>query len=683
MAMPKGQLEAKLKEEHDLISSGVLREENPLDLTENFGKFLEACRRGDLKTCQNYISSGVNINGKDEFDYTPLIVASLCGHYEVAQLLLESGALAERNTFQGERCLYNALNDRIRSLLLRYDYSKSADPLQPWSSHITSLLSQRQPKTSDITLTASDGPGSMGEEFALHKFFLAARTPYFRRKLTEAPETATWKLSSHVTAAALRIVLHYLYLDDLTPHTATLPDEEELFRSIDKITKQLEVEQLWEAMLAGSDRRLARQRYQDEVERAQRQVAAFFRQQVLGNKVVVDSAKVNDVKWPRENFIFADCLLSVEDAYDGNEDENSETDEKDEAEPTVRAYSIPVGPADTKPSTQVKSIAEMPDERSNGVSMATHAKTGGLRKPQKPRQVFLYPAHKAMLVRADYFATMFSSAFLEAQASEYLRIIKLDCSPEVLEIVLSFLYTEEADIPLELALDVLYMADMLFLEKLKTKAAVIISTLGSGNRNALSDPTRTEVSAAGQNAYGAGEINIYEILRAAWDLKVQRLEEFAARFLATRLEHYIDDAMFADLVLESANRVENRQETDTIELIDDIRYYLSERFRLRFEDIALSDIEEDATELTEAVSDTQGREAERASATGKDTTTEQTSSKDNTAAAEASDAQSKESGVLRTLDGELAEDEFDSDALNYQILLGKIDSLLERLGLDA
>lgn len=30
--------------------------------------------------------------------------ASLCGHYEVVQLLLDSGALCERDTFQGERC---------------------------------------------------------------------------------------------------------------------------------------------------------------------------------------------------------------------------------------------------------------------------------------------------------------------------------------------------------------------------------------------------------------------------------------------------------------------------------------------------------------------------------------------------------------------------------------------------
>jgi len=40
-------------------------------------------------------------------------------------------------------------------------------------------------------------------------------------------------------------------------------------------------------------------------------------------------------------------------------------------------------------------------------------------------------------------------------------------------------------------------------------------------------------------------------------------------------------------------------------------------------------------------------------------------------------------GAVRTLDGELAGDEVAQDAINYQILLGKIDRLLERLKLDA
>ncbi len=74
MVLSKNELESKLKDENQLIKSGVLREENPLDLIDEFQAFMNVCRRGDLKQCQEMISSGVNINGKDAFDYTPLIV---------------------------------------------------------------------------------------------------------------------------------------------------------------------------------------------------------------------------------------------------------------------------------------------------------------------------------------------------------------------------------------------------------------------------------------------------------------------------------------------------------------------------------------------------------------------------------------------------------------------------------
>ena len=40
-------------------------------------------------------------------------------------------------------------------------------------------------------------------------------------------------------------------------------------------------------------------------------------------------------------------------------------------------------------------------------------------------------------------------------------------------------------------------------------------------------------------------------------------------------------------------------------------------------------------------------------------------------------------GEIRTLDGEVAGDEFAADAINYQVLLEKIDNLLEKLKLDA
>ena len=70
----KHQIEKALNHERQEISSGRLKEENPLDTSLDFRRFCEACRRGDLKVCQEQISTGVNINSRDEFDYTPLIL---------------------------------------------------------------------------------------------------------------------------------------------------------------------------------------------------------------------------------------------------------------------------------------------------------------------------------------------------------------------------------------------------------------------------------------------------------------------------------------------------------------------------------------------------------------------------------------------------------------------------------
>ncbi len=118
MVLRKYELEAKLKDDQQLISTGVLRNEHPLDASTEFTEFLEACRRGDLRHCQEMISAGVNINAKDRFDYTPLIIvraqmcastwsrclllvlqASLCGHFELVRLLLESGTLVELDPY--------------------------------------------------------------------------------------------------------------------------------------------------------------------------------------------------------------------------------------------------------------------------------------------------------------------------------------------------------------------------------------------------------------------------------------------------------------------------------------------------------------------------------------------------------------------------------------------------------
>ncbi|KAH7161284.1 hypothetical protein EDB81DRAFT_339337 [Dactylonectria macrodidyma] len=647
MVLRKDELEGTLAQEAILIKSGVLRDENPLDDSPEFVEFLAACRHGDLRTCQELIGRGVNINGKDSFDYTPLIIASLCGHYELVQLLLEAGALAERNTFQGERCIYNALNDRIRNLLLQYDFSKSTDPYVYWTTHISTLLGRVTPRTSDVALIANN------RSFEVHKFLLASRSPYFHRKLTAAPGTPTLKLADAIPPEAFQIVLRYLYLGevprDLAPQTGS-SSEEDIIKGLDKISKQLEVEQLWEAILAGSDRRLARQRYQDEVERARGQMDNFFKTSVKGHKMVVDTDRVKDVKWKYDNTIFADVLLRADEPT---------AEVEDLPNPVEVASTIPIGPA-----------------ASRGES-------------SKKRQSVLYPAHKGMLIRSEYFAKMFSGDFVESQRTDHLRVVTVDCTPAVLEIILSFLYTETVVCPLEHALDLLYAADMLFLDNLKTKAAVAISTLGSGTTSALVDRTHSNDPATEDDRTVNGQdeglemepINIYDVIHAAWDLSVQRLEEFAARYLAYRLEDYIDELEFQELINESAQRLRSREETDTIELLDDIRYYLSDRFRLRFEDAGLDEMMDEEGEIEAELA---AALAEQAISAGSDApaTVPEMNGASNGVNGESEDADAQKHGV-RTLDGEVAEDEFASDAINYQILLGKIDAMLDRLKLDA
>ena len=469
--------------------------------------------------------------------------ASLCGHFEVVQLLLESGALCERDTFQGERCLYNALNDRIRNLLLSYEYTKSTDPLQPFASHITSLLTRDHPQTSDILVTGA------GETFHLHKFILSARSPYFSNKLSTAPDTTSWKLPPAIPPQAFGIAIKYIYLGEIPNDVGGGPgtgfSEDDVLEGIDKISRHLEIRSLWDGIIEGGDRRLARQHRTEEVEKGRDQMEAWFTDNVLRHKVIVNIEKADDIKWDRNNGIFADVMLRADESeeatdLEGVPEENEKSHVRDTEGPL---HGIPVGP--------VSQNSRSPSQSRN------------------PRKSTLFPVHKAMLLRSEFFLTMFSSGFREAQDTQHLQIIPIDCSPQVLEIVLKFLYTEKTDCPLEFAIDVLFTADLLLIEKLKQKAAVVISTLGNGSMSQI--PARLDVSEETQSEQP--ELDIYDVVRAGWLTRVPRLEEFGARYFAYRLESYIDEDDFADLVKESAARIKGRQETDTIELLDE--YVLS------------------------------------------------------------------------------------------------------------
>lgn len=166
------------------------------------------------------------------------------------------------------------------------------------------------------------------------------------------------------------------------------------------------------------------------------------------------------------------------------------------------------------------------------------------KKVREPGVVF-FPAHKAML-RSEYFTRMFNSGFVESTAE--LPIICMDCSRACLEIALLYFYTEDIEIPIEHALDCLYLADMLVAEKLFNACVSQITHVGVDE----------------EVPYDAKQI-----LDAAWQFKERNLELHAANWFAAELDQYLEDEEFADLVKQSADKIKNRQETDTIELIDE------------------------------------------------------------------------------------------------------------------
>ncbi|KAK9466811.1 hypothetical protein V1512DRAFT_262407 [Lipomyces arxii] len=516
-----------LEPKYKLISR--LWQEDPRTITEGgssqqeqarFHELCEACRRGDLEQVDNLVTTfGVDVNAIDEWDYTPLILASLCGHEEVVKYLLEHGAVCDRDTFQGERCLYGALTDKIRSLLLKFDISKAVDAIQPFAAHIASLLTKVEPDTSDVIfLSTSTDP----RQFYLHRFVLTARSTYFIENLAGRWRSKKLiKLSPSMDPRLFDLVIKYLYCVDITIGSTDLNDKAV------QVALKLDLPELVDTLnnLKGEESfRQKREHRQEDMRKAQLDFEKFVRTNVVGAQIRVSKDAYmadKDAMCVVDSDSTADILLSVEDDSD---DDNGSV-------------------------------------------------------------IVLYPTHRAMLIRSEYYMTMFTSSFAEGTytapettegaTKKRLPAVALTASRAVAEIVLTFLYTDRVDIPGELALDVLYCADLLLIDKLKSLASIALTL--EGNVDAMADKS------VGKYAVPL-HANIYEILRAGWTTRMDRLERFAAKYFADNLAHFITQSDFAEIVLESAHRIRSRDETDTIELIDDIRFYLAQKFGILFED---------------------------------------------------------------------------------------------------
>ncbi|CAO3582403.1 unnamed protein product [Absidia cylindrospora] len=191
-----------------------------------FDELCTASKQGDLEKVESLVKNfGANINKVDEWQCSALYWACLCGHYAIVKFLLENGAQCDRNTFQGERCLYGALTSEIRTLLLSYKITKAVNTNQPYFAFLSDLLYEHP--FSDLSFTIrlqpqvgidnGDDSNVLQHTFSAHRFLLAARSQFFQQQLLERwRDQQIIKLSrSLVDPTAFVAVLRYLYTGQL------------------------------------------------------------------------------------------------------------------------------------------------------------------------------------------------------------------------------------------------------------------------------------------------------------------------------------------------------------------------------------------------------------------------------------------------------------------------------------
>lgn len=487
-------------------------------MEKKFNELCYACRIGDTDNVDRLASSGVNLNSVDEFDNSPLFLASLCGHEEVVNLLLKRGAVCDRDRYEGARCIYGALTDSIRDILLKYDISKAVDVNQPFVMHISSLLKQHLPSTSDICLKTKFGEL---EKSQLHKFILSSRSPALRSKFQ-----SVWRGKNEVV---IDRELKISVIDALTKFIYLMPVLHEI--EPDDCDCLIKIARDWE--MSELENFLCRSRHIADPSKKSTMIAGY------------QFKFTEDARAQFKRLVDDEILENIHD----------------------------VGAGDC--TNQVSIISRLTD--CSAYPDLIVSVEGPLNRKR------LFPCHLAILSRSNYFKLMFTLPFTERYTytsrrlchsghSKQLPIVQFPCCEfKVAEIILRYLYYDSSDIPWNFAIDVLITADVLLEDRLKSMAAVVIT----------------------QSKELLQSHSIFDILYVAWQTRMERLEHYAAKVVALNIRDYMDSPQLREAIALSSERISVREETDSIEFVDDIRYYLLEKYSLEPDDIEYLSTEED------------------------------------------------------------------------------------------
>ncbi|XP_056445652.1 ankyrin repeat and BTB/POZ domain-containing protein 1 [Gadus chalcogrammus] len=163
--------------------------------------------------------------------------------------------------------------------------------------------------------------------------------------------------------------------------------------------------------------------------------------------------------------------------------------------------------------------------------------------------------HKAFFcVRSDYFKAMLEDHFSEGEiltSQPNVPVLTLhNISYEVFICLLYYIYGDDTELFPDNVLDMLYVADMYLLPGLKRLCGAAL-------------------------AKTVCEDNVLEIWKTAKLFSLSRLEDQCKELMAKIIEKLVNSAEFAEMIQEDARSVVDRQDMDSIPLVDDIRYHIT------------------------------------------------------------------------------------------------------------
>jgi len=107
------------KEINSQIASNKLKKGYVADEKDDI---IDLTRWNDIEGVKKLIEAGEDLNTRDMFDFTPLIVASYYGHFKMAVILLVAGADKDLKNYMGKTALYYAKRNNHKKIIQLLDY---------------------------------------------------------------------------------------------------------------------------------------------------------------------------------------------------------------------------------------------------------------------------------------------------------------------------------------------------------------------------------------------------------------------------------------------------------------------------------------------------------------------------------------------------------------------------------